>query len=80
MLPTPPAESGEGRMYLHLYSTEKAQADFAMEMEFARLGIITVRKLIQCGQIKKPRVKMIVAPLQIVRGVASTCRVVAVED
>ena len=31
-------------------------------------------------QIKKPKVKVIVAPLQIVRGVAATCRVVAVED
>jgi kynurenine formamidase len=80
MLPTPPVESGEARMYLHLYSTEKAKADFAVEMEFARLGIMTVRKLVHCGQIKKSRVKIIVAPLQIVRGVASTCRVVAVED
>jgi kynurenine formamidase len=80
MLPTPPVESGEARMYLHLYSTEKTKADFAVEMEFARLGIMTVRKLVHCGQIKKSRVKIIVAPLQIVRGVASTCRVVAVED
>ena len=80
LLPTPPAESGEARMYLHLYDSEKTKADFAVEMEFARLGIMTVRKLVRCGQIKKPRVKIIVAPLQIVRGVASTCRVVAVED
>lgn len=80
MLPTPPAESGEARMYLHLYSAEKAKADFAVEMEFARQGIMTVRKLVHCGQIKKARMKIIVAPLQIVRGVASTCRVVAVED
>jgi kynurenine formamidase len=80
MLPTPPVESGEARMYLHLYNTDKAKADFAVEMEFARLDIMTVRKLIRCGQIKKPKVKVIVAPLQIVRGVAATCRVVAVED
>ena len=80
MLPTPPVESGEARMYLHLYDTDKAKADFAVEIEFARLGIMTVRKLVQCGQIKNPKVKVIVAPLQIVRGVAATCRVVAVED
>jgi kynurenine formamidase len=80
VLPTPPVESGEARMYLHLYSAEKAKADFAVEMEFARQGIMTVRKLVHCGRIKKPRVKIIVAPLRIVRGVASTCRVVAVED
>jgi kynurenine formamidase len=80
MLPTPPVESGEARMYLHLYNTAKAKADFAVEMEFARLDIMTVRKLVHCGELKKPKVKVIVAPLQIVRGVAATCRVVAVED
>ena len=67
-------------MYLHLYNTAKAKADFAVEMEIARLGIMTVRKLVRCGQIKNRNVKVIVAPLQIVRGVAATCRVVAVED
>ena len=80
MLPTPPSDSGEARMYLHLYNGEKAKEDFAVEMEFARFGIMTVRKLVHCGQIKKQRIKIIVAPLQIVRGVASTCRVVALED
>jgi kynurenine formamidase len=80
LLPTPPVESGEARMYLHLYSAEKTREDFAVEMELARCGIMTVRKLIHCGQIKTRRIKIIVAPLHIVRGVASTCRVVAVED
>lgn len=80
LLPMPPVESGEARMYLQLYSSEKAKEDFAVEIEFARFGIMTVRKLIHCGQIKNRRVKIIVAPLRIVRGVASTCRVVAVED
>jgi kynurenine formamidase len=80
MLPAPAIESGEARMYLHLYNTAKAKADFAVEMEFAKLGIMTVRKLVHCGQIKRPKIKIIVAPLKIVRGVAATCRVVAVED
>jgi kynurenine formamidase len=80
MLPTPAVESGEARMYLHLYNSDKAKADFAVELEFANLGIMTVRKLVHCGRIKNPKVKVIVAPLQIVRGVAATCRVVAVED
>ena len=80
MLPTPAAESAEARMYLHLYDGEKAKKDFAVEMEFARLGIMTVRKLIHCGQIKKDKIRIIVSPLKIVRGVASTCRVVALED
>jgi len=80
MLPTPAAESAEARMYLHLYDSEKVQKDFAVEMEFARSGITTVRKLVQCGQIKSQRIKLIVSPLSIVRGVASTCRVVAMEE
>lgn len=80
MLPTPHVESGEARMYLHLYNRDKAKADFAVEMEFAKLGIMTVRKLVGCGQIKKPKIKIIVAPLKIVRGVAAPCRVVGVED
>lgn len=80
MLPPPAAESAEARMYLHLYDVNKAKKDFAVDMEFARLGIMTVRKLIGCSKIKKQRIKMIVAPLNIVRGVASTCRVVAVEE
>src|SRR5919108_4752037 len=49
MLPAPPIESGEARMYLHLYGAEKTKADFAVEMEFARRGIMTVRKLTHCG-------------------------------
>jgi kynurenine formamidase len=80
MLPTPPVESGEARMYLHLYNADKAKADFAVEMAFARRGIMMVRKLVRCGQIKSAQIKIIVAPLKIVRGVAATCRVVAVED
>ena len=80
MFPAPSAESAEARMYLHLYDSDKAEKDFAVEMEFARAGITTVRKLIECGRIKNQRVRLMVAPLNVVRGVASTCRVVAVEE
>src|SRR5919109_4680890 len=80
MLPAPSAESAEARMYLHLYDSEKAKMDFDVEMEFARSGIMTVKKLVRCGQIKSQRIKLVVAPLNIVRGVASSCRVVAVEE
>lgn len=80
MVPAPSAESAEARMYLHLYDSDKAKKDFAVEMEFARLGITTVRKLIQCGEIQRQRIKLMVSPLNVVRGVASTCRVVAVEE
>jgi kynurenine formamidase len=80
MLPPPAAESAEARMYLHLYDVAKAKKDFAVDIEFARSGIVTVRKLTGCKQIKNGRIKVIVSPLKIVRGVASTCRVVAVEE
>ncbi len=80
LLPTPLAESAEARMYLHLYDGGKAKKDFVVEMEFARAGIMTVRKLLHCGQITKDKIKIIVSPLKVVRGVASTCRVVALED
>jgi kynurenine formamidase len=80
LVPTPAAESAEARMYLHLYNGEKAKKDFAVELELAREGIITVRKLVHCGQIKKDKIRIIVSPLRVVRGVASTCRVVALED
>jgi kynurenine formamidase len=80
LIPSPPPESGEARMYLHLYDTVKMTEDFAVEREFARRGIMTVRKLDRCGELKRERIRIIVAPLQVVRGVASTCRVVALED
>jgi kynurenine formamidase len=80
MIPTPPVESAEARMYLHLYDGDKAKVDFKVDMEFARSGIMAVRKLIHCGRITNDRIRIIMAPLKIVRGVASTCRVVAVED
>ena len=67
-------------MYLHLYDTEKIKEDLAVEMEFARRGIMVVRKLIHCGELESERIRIIVSPLQIVRGVASTCRVVALEE
>lgn len=79
-LPPPAAESAEARMYLHLYDGEKAKKDFAVELEFASAGIMMVRKIVRCGQIKKDKIKIIVSPLKVVRGVASTCRVVALED
>jgi kynurenine formamidase len=72
MLPLPAAESAEARMYLHLYNGEKARRDYAVEMERARVGTMTVRKLVHA--------KMIVLPLQIKKGGASPCRFIAVEE
>ncbi len=81
LLPRPgPWPSPEAQMYLHLYSGEKVKEDFAVELVFARAGIMTVKRLIHCGAISARGIKIIVSPLHIVRGVSSTCRVIAIEE
>lgn len=81
LLPRPePWPSPEARVYLHLYTPEKAKADFAAEIALARAGIMTVKKLVGCEKLAGKRAQLIVAPLQIVRGTASTCRVAALEE
>ena len=75
-----PWPSPEARVYLHLYSPDKARKDFAAEIALAKAGVMTVKRLIHCGAIQGSRVRIIVSPLNVVRGVASTCRVVAVQD
>lgn len=81
LLPRPePWPSPEARVYLHLYTSEKAKADFAAEIALAKAGIMTVKKLVNCQALARKRTQLIVAPLQIVRGTASTCRVAALEE
>jgi kynurenine formamidase len=75
-----PWPSPEARVYLHLYTPEKAKADFAAEIALAEAGIMTVRKLVNCRAVVDHRPKVIVAPLQIIRGTASTCRVAVLEE
>ena len=40
---------------------------------------MTIKRLVNCGAIQERRCRLIVAPLRVVRGVGSPCRVVAVE-
>ena len=75
-----PWPSPEARVYLHLYSVDKARQDFAAEMAFAKAGVMTVKRLVKCGAVQGTRARIIVSPLNLVRGVASTCRVVALQD
>lgn len=80
LLPRPPAyPSTESRMYLHLYRREQADADYAVARVFAAAGIMTVKRLIGCGGLAGPRLRIIVGPLHLVRGVGATCRVIALE-
>ena len=79
LFPRPgPWPSTEAQIYLHLYTPEKAKNDFAVELALARAGIMTVKRLIQCKDLISERLRVIVSPLHIVRGVSSTCRVIAV--
>jgi kynurenine formamidase len=79
LLPRPrPWPSPEATLYLHLYSREKVEQDYAVALVFAQAGIMTVKRLVGCGALAS-RVQIIVGPLKLVRGVGSTCRVVAID-
>jgi kynurenine formamidase len=81
LFPRPgPWPSTEAQIYLHLYTPQKAKDDFAVELALAHAGIMTVKKLIHCKDLLPDRLRVIVSPLHIVRGVSSTCRVIAVEE
>lgn len=75
-----PWPSTEAQVYLHLYTPQKAKDDFAVELMLAQAGIMTVKRLIHCGGLVADGLRLIVSPLHIVRGVSSTCRVIAVEE
>lgn len=80
LIPRPRAwPSPEAHVYLRTYTPEKMNADFAAALAFARAGVMTVKRLVHCRAVARPRVRIIVGPLHLVRGVGSTCRVVAVE-
>lgn len=80
LLPRPrPYPSVESRVYLHLYTPEKARADYAVARVLAEAGIMTVKRLVGCGRLEARRLRVIVGPLHLVRGVGSTCRVIALE-
>ena len=81
LFPRPgPWPSPEAKIYLQLYSPEKVKDDFAAEFILAKAGIMTVKRLVHCGAVISERPRIIVSPLHIVRGVSSTCRVIAIEE
>src|SRR5207237_10450063 len=80
LLPRPrPWPSPEATLYLHLYGPDKMEQDYAVALVFARAGIMTVKRLVDCGAVASRRVRIVVGPLKLVRGVGSTCRVVAID-
>jgi kynurenine formamidase len=81
LFPRPgPWPSTEAQMYLNLYTPEKAKADFAVELILAQAGIMTVKRLVDGAGLLTDGLRIIVSPLHIVRGVSSTCRVIAVRE
>ena len=81
MAPRPePWPSSKAEGYLRAYTPEKMADDYAAALALAGAGIMTVKRLVNCGAIQSSRIRIIVGPLNLVRGVGSTCRVVAVED
>jgi len=75
--PWPSSRAGE---YLRTYTPEKMANDYAAALALAGAGIMTVKRLVNCVAIQSSRIRIIVGPLKLVRGVGSTCRVVAIED
>jgi kynurenine formamidase len=81
LFPRPgPWPSTEAQMYLNFYTPEKAKEDLAVELILAQAGIMTVKRLVDCAALETSSFRIIVSPLQIVRGVSSTCRVIAVTE
>ena len=81
MAPRPePWPSSRAGGYLRTYTPEKMANDYAAALALAGAGIMTVKRLVNCGAIQSSRIRIIVGPLKLVRGVGSTCRVVAIED
>ncbi|MGH7783766.1 MAG: cyclase family protein [Candidatus Binatia bacterium] len=81
LFPRPgPWPSTEAQMYLNLYTSKKAKEDFAVELILGQAGIMTVKRLVDCAGLETSGLRIIVSPLHIVRGVSSTCRVIAVKE
>ncbi len=73
-----PSRKAEG--YIRSYTPEKAAADNGAAIALASAGIMTVKRLVNCAAIRETRIRIIIGPLKLIRGVGSTCRVVAVEE
>ena len=80
-MPRPaPWPSGAAQVYLRTYTADRVKEDWAADYELARADIIVVKRLVNCTAVQEGRVRIIVAPLHLVRGIGSTCRVVAMTE
>lgn len=81
MLPRPaPWPSTEAYAYLRGYTADRVAEDWAADLILARAGTVVVRKLVNCSALPEGRLKVIVAPLHLVRAIGATCRVIAIQE
>jgi kynurenine formamidase len=81
LMPRPaPWPSEAARVYLQSYTEDRVREDWAADLELARAGKMVVKRLIGCGAVHEPRVRVIVAPLLLLRAIGATCRVVALPE
>lgn len=81
MMPRPgPWPSVEAHAYLRGYTADRVAEDWAADLVLARAGKVVVRKLVNCSALPEGRLKLIVAPLHVVRAIGATCRVIALRD
>ena len=72
--------STEAKEYLKSYTKDKMKEDWETFEAFPPNNITACKCLVNCGQITKEHIKLIVLPLNILNAPSSTCRVIAVED
>lgn len=81
MMPRPaPWPSVEAHAYLRGYTADRVAEDWAADLVLARAGMVVVRKLVNCSALPEGRLKIIVAPLHVVRAIGATCRVIALRE
>ena len=81
MMPRPaPWPSVEAHAYLRGYTADRVAEDWAADLVLARAGKVVVRKLVNCSALPEGRLKVIVAPLHVVRAIGATCRVIALRE
>jgi kynurenine formamidase len=79
MQPRPLSYPSEAaRAYLQGYLEREVHEDWDIDYALAEAGIMTVKRLVNCGAIRVDRLRIIVAPIRLVRGIGSPCRVVAI--
>lgn len=72
--------SSEAQEYLKGYTRERMKEDWNTFDAFPEKGITACKCLVNCGQIRGNRTKLIIVPLRLRDAPSSTCRIVAVED